>query len=431
MSPPMESTAVDRAADRARIAELDAEITALEATHTQLTETLDARRRDRNVVQNRLDAYVYPVLTIPNETLSEILLQCIPVYPKCPPLFGNYSPTNLTQVCGHWRRVAHSTPALWRAIDFLSRGWYGSHRVPSHTAMLERAEAWLAASRALPVSLVLLYGPSQSIRERLVSLLVASSSRWEYLALSLPWATDAELHTLTAAPAPQVRAIDLRLMRGATAAFPLFDNHPLELRSVRVHVYPSALADVHLFLPWSQLTHLYIEEVTVAVLTVVLQHTTHLTHLRLSLSRIEDDPSLTAAPCAFILPQLRHLIVHFGSDSEDSDVPSAGLALGFVEVFRAIRAPGLQRLYLDEDLLHPESHPRMNILIAFIDALACSKLEELLVAYSEHTLVDYRDALPGIASIIAHPEPLADGQIGQNWNWAAWDLIALNGAGRY
>ncbi|KAF7325504.1 WD40 repeat-like protein [Mycena kentingensis (nom. inval.)] len=274
----MESTAVDRAADRARIAELDAEITALEATHAQLAQTLAARRRDRNAVRNRLDAYAYPILAIPNEILSEILLHCIPVYPKCPPLFGNHSPTKLTQVCGHWRRVAHSTPALWRAIDFLCRGWDGSHPGPSHTAILERAEAWLAASRALPVSLVL-HGPAEFIRERLVSLLVASSGRWEYLALSLTWATHAELRTLTTAPAPHVRAIDLRLMRGAMTPFRLFDQHPLELRSVRIHVYPSALADVHLFLPWPQLTHLYIEEVTVAVLAMVLPHTTQLTHL--------------------------------------------------------------------------------------------------------------------------------------------------------
>ncbi|KAJ7780860.1 hypothetical protein DFH07DRAFT_696173, partial [Mycena maculata] len=59
---------------------------------------------ERHVVQEQLDAYKYPVLTLPDEIVSEIFLDCLPV---C------RSPMKLGQICSQWRDIAVSSPTLW------------------------------------------------------------------------------------------------------------------------------------------------------------------------------------------------------------------------------------------------------------------------------------------------------------------------------
>ena len=80
------------AADRARIADIGAQIYELERFIKSLKEESD-------LLQGRLDAYAYPVLTIPNEIVSEIFVHFLPIYPKCPPPIGPLSPYLLCQIC--------------------------------------------------------------------------------------------------------------------------------------------------------------------------------------------------------------------------------------------------------------------------------------------------------------------------------------------
>ncbi|KAJ7705931.1 hypothetical protein B0H14DRAFT_2415857, partial [Mycena olivaceomarginata] len=53
-----------------------------------------------------------PVLTLPNEIISEIFVQFLPVYPLSSPSTGPFSPTLLTQICRRWREIALTTPLL-------------------------------------------------------------------------------------------------------------------------------------------------------------------------------------------------------------------------------------------------------------------------------------------------------------------------------
>ncbi|KAJ7871596.1 hypothetical protein B0H13DRAFT_1634204 [Mycena leptocephala] len=96
-------------ADRARVAYLEAQISHLERS-------LSALREERILAQERLDSYKYPVLTLPNEIVSEIFIHFLPTYPLFPPLTGLLSPTLLTRICRRWREIALGTPALWSAI---------------------------------------------------------------------------------------------------------------------------------------------------------------------------------------------------------------------------------------------------------------------------------------------------------------------------
>ncbi|KAJ7707230.1 hypothetical protein B0H16DRAFT_1393315, partial [Mycena metata] len=100
--PPTQSQRLSLAADRARIAVIKAKILELE--------------RENDLLQDRLDAYTYPVLNLPNELVSEIFIHFLPVYPDPPPIIGRASPNVLGQVCRKWREITFQTPALWRAI---------------------------------------------------------------------------------------------------------------------------------------------------------------------------------------------------------------------------------------------------------------------------------------------------------------------------
>ncbi|KAJ7872286.1 hypothetical protein B0H14DRAFT_2502721, partial [Mycena olivaceomarginata] len=98
------------AVDRARIADLDAQIRDLERS-------LSVLRSEKSAAQERLDSYKYPVLTLPNEIVCEIFVHFLPPYPVCPPPTGSLSPILLTHICRGWREIALESPALWRAIQ--------------------------------------------------------------------------------------------------------------------------------------------------------------------------------------------------------------------------------------------------------------------------------------------------------------------------
>jgi hypothetical protein len=123
------------AADRARLAELERQILDLERPPSVL-------RLERTAVQERVDSYTYPVLTLPNEITSEIFIYFLPIYPVPPPLIGDLSPTLLTHICHQWREIALATPALWRAISLFG------HYLPRN-----RISSMLSRSGSCPLSI--------------------------------------------------------------------------------------------------------------------------------------------------------------------------------------------------------------------------------------------------------------------------------------
>ncbi|KAJ7641194.1 hypothetical protein FB45DRAFT_1021963 [Roridomyces roridus] len=110
-----------RATDRAHVVAIDTQI-------HELQERIRVLQTEREPCQQRLDAYRYPVLTLPNEITSGIFLHFIPPYPACPPLRGIASPTSLTHICRKWREIALTSPRLWRAF---CTGYTAHHLAPS------------------------------------------------------------------------------------------------------------------------------------------------------------------------------------------------------------------------------------------------------------------------------------------------------------
>ncbi|KAJ7161194.1 hypothetical protein C8R46DRAFT_956127 [Mycena filopes] len=104
----------------------------------------------QRVEQTRGQNRPYPVLTLPNEIVSEIFVHYLPPYPECPPFTGPDSPSHLTQICGKWREIALSTPQLWRAIEF------PLGPKPLAEADISDFQAYLARSRSCPLSLTII-----------------------------------------------------------------------------------------------------------------------------------------------------------------------------------------------------------------------------------------------------------------------------------
>jgi disulfide oxidoreductase YuzD len=61
------------AADRGRIADIEAQISLLERSISEW-------QSKKQLFQERLDSYRYPVLTLPNEIVGEIFVHVLPIY---------------------------------------------------------------------------------------------------------------------------------------------------------------------------------------------------------------------------------------------------------------------------------------------------------------------------------------------------------------
>ncbi|KAF8199282.1 hypothetical protein K438DRAFT_1475183, partial [Mycena galopus ATCC 62051] len=89
-----------------------ASIHALQAHIDTLQARLDALDSERCELEETLDSFVYPVISIPVEILSLIFLNCLPANGRVRPSTFS-APVSLTQINRHWREIAVSIPHLW------------------------------------------------------------------------------------------------------------------------------------------------------------------------------------------------------------------------------------------------------------------------------------------------------------------------------
>ncbi|KAJ7616759.1 hypothetical protein DFH06DRAFT_1364834 [Mycena polygramma] len=350
-------------ADRARLSYLEAQIILLEMS-------LSALRSEKMEVQERLDSYKYPVLTLPSEMVSEIFVAFLPEYPRCPPLRGALSPTLLTQICREWREIALATPSLWRAI----RLFLPDRDRKASTRQFEMSDVWLARSRCSPLSFRL---HENGMHVETFRTLAPHCARVEYLDLRLY-----RSRSSIEGPMPLLRHLKIHL--DDTPGRDVFICHEAPLLRTAILI---DRASAHVVLPWSQLTSLTLKGEFPEECDTVLRWTPNLVHCELWFAYdAENGGTFPELP----LLQLESLTINHWEDDEPTT--------GFLGVFIA---PALRFLRISEESLGPDPIDTMR---AFISKSGC-RLQELDITgqISVHKdVAEYRRAFPAIPKLSLH-----------------------------
>jgi hypothetical protein len=317
-------------ADRTLIADIESQIRHLERSLSQL-------RAEKTLVHERIYSYKYPVLTLPNEIVSEIFIHFLPVYPLCPPLTGVDSPIFLTQLCRHWRAIALATPELWRAVRLCGRISFDKQRHMAHS--------WLMRSRSCPLSIDITDHPDWLQLQ--VMPLVSHRARWEHLRLDLK---RPHLPTFQG-PIPLLRHLDLAFKVPAICELTRVPS----LRSVVLN----HVAAFCVTLPWTQLTSLTLRGVQPSQCVPILRQTSNLVHCELCVHNQTNYSNQRTPDVAF--PFLKSLVLK----KIKGDCPVTGYLETFV-------VPALRGLQIPEKFLG--SNP-IGSLTGFIAKSGCSLQE--------------------------------------------------------
>ncbi|KAJ7507066.1 hypothetical protein B0H11DRAFT_1970080 [Mycena galericulata] len=345
---------------------------------------LPSLQEERDLLQGRLDAYTYPVLTLPNEIVAEIFVHFLPVYPDCPPVLGPRSPIALSQICRKWRETALCTPLLWRAFEV--------NVDPEESDcdhILSLLGPWLERSGSCPLSIMIQVesdGVEQKVALALFKAILPYCARWEHLNLKTPPLRPPEdnpsIETL-----PLLRTLTINLLTQFAEANETDSAHNFawhkapQLRRVSLMFSYGPFDAV--ILPWAQLTVLTVFALRPHQCVAILNQAVNLVHCRV---RIFYDPPENLI---FDLSQTSITLRHLKTLTLSAiSTPSPG----FLDV---LTLPALRILRIAEPFIWPNPIPT---LASFVSRSGCT-LEQLSV--TEATLSErgsFRSALPSIAS---------------------------------
>ncbi|KAJ7644513.1 hypothetical protein FB45DRAFT_898098 [Roridomyces roridus] len=277
------------------MSELRSRLAEIERQMGLLDDQMALLRAEREAVARELGAIVYPVLTLPNEILSEIFLQ----YVGCNLL---YNPLPLSWVCRLWRQVAICTHRLWTHFNIDK----GSVRL---------AALCFSRAGALPLNLRFIADLTSEKSQELLQVVTAYSSQWDTLSLDM-----ALLPTNLCFSFPRLTKLDLITMSDGPSTLPTLSNS-LRLRGLRVQA-----------LPFTQLTSLNLDT-DVDTCLELLAHTPNVENLHISLESMEQPTQASFPPIS--LPSLRTL----------------ELGIETCQIFPYITIPALEKLtlYIDKD----------------------------------------------------------------------------------
>jgi hypothetical protein len=351
---------------------------------------------ERAAAQEVLDSYKYPVLTMPNEILSEIFLNFLP-YPARPPLVGPLSPSFLCGICRRWRDIALSTPVLWSTMQL------ELDELNLYPQQLRILEAWLQRSGSCPLSISLEREDYSEISASVfVDAVVRHSARWLDMEFILP-SRDLRfvegdmplLQHLRFGPCPE-DADEALLLAAPMVAF----QHAPNLRDVELSVAFNPFA---MHLPWASITtlvaYLYAEETV-----EILRHSQALVDCEITLY-----PSLGPADLT-IIPPVQHLA------SLTLKEPVCYLGEGtrnIINLLNALTLPALRRFEIEEVVLCSPDDPGTTLpsLISFISRIR--RLEVLRIMDSSYPLEFYQEHLSGasVANIYVTPSDQLPSQL--------------------
>ncbi|KAJ7629814.1 hypothetical protein DFH06DRAFT_710358 [Mycena polygramma] len=346
---------VELEADRARVAELQTRILAVERTLSEL-------RLEQSKAQARLDSYKYPLMTLPNEIVYEIFVRVLPPYPDFPWFVGPSSPTVLAQVCRCWRHIALGISTLWSGMKFSN--------LFDPQAQACMFETWLERSCCCPLSLD--FGNCIDFDGKLIGAALPHRARLEYLKIDLY--PDEPSRRILDGAMPLLRHLELMVDGG----IPLSDCIALcEVPLLRTVVL-NGVAASRLILPWSQLTSLTLHGVAPSDCVPILLQTPDLVRCELHISSNGISP-----PRDIQLPCLEGLALMWHAGRPEPD---------FLPRFIV---PALRSLKISEAFLAPNP---IDSLTKFFSKSSCTLEELYLTGVTSVPEQSYRNAFPSLLS---------------------------------
>ncbi|KAF8137831.1 hypothetical protein K438DRAFT_1881356 [Mycena galopus ATCC 62051] len=347
-------------ADRAHIAELDAQIQDLE-------HSLALLQGAKALVKKRLDSYTYPVLTLPTEIIREIFSSFLPIYPLGPPLTGLLSPIILTHICGAWRQIALTFLALWRAIH-----------ISSEPPVCDLVSDVLSRSGVCPLSIRL-------DSHQLLAAVLPYSDRWEYFKLHIS-TTISELNLpCIDGPMPLLQHLALSWVGSGRPAFS-FDEAPL-LRTAILN----DTAALNLTLPWSQLTSLTLTGIMdLQECFPIVQQASNLVHCMLELYHFNANMNVVDSDATFLFESLESLALV-------DPLPHLAKCINFLRalIILTIRSLDISERFLGSDPI--------DSLTSFISNSGCELQHVRIMGKTSVPLDSYHAAFPSIQNFVFNP----------------------------
>ncbi|KAJ6466405.1 hypothetical protein C8R45DRAFT_877152 [Mycena sanguinolenta] len=133
------------ASHRAALAEIQAEITRFKTYSANYISALEKKQEE---VKAKLEAIVYPVLSLPPEITSRIFVECLPDR-GASALVGS-APLLLMRVCRRWKDIALSTPQLWSSLCIES---CSGDKIMVRRGTFRGLETWFSRAGECPLSL--------------------------------------------------------------------------------------------------------------------------------------------------------------------------------------------------------------------------------------------------------------------------------------
>ncbi|KAJ7243960.1 hypothetical protein C8J57DRAFT_1191488 [Mycena rebaudengoi] len=303
---------------RAQLAKIDDEVATLQSKLQLLSEK-------RQTIFRRLDAVIYPVLTLPSEITAEIFMHYLGNFPVITHerALKTYPPLLLASVCREWRRVALSFPRLWATL----RLKWDLETVNCREHLLER---WLLRAGSCPLDLDL-SGSDLTKSKSISSAIVQYAPQLRKLTLTPP--QSASHFSSATAPAqpcfPVLQTLTVDFTGRFDETITTFGDAP-RLREVCI----SGGSRFRIDLPWNQLTRLDLNNSNVASSLKVLEQTPNLEALSFyTHTKFDDDQThvvmkklhtLRFDPCSawellyfLTAPALKTLELAFPTESDD------------------------------------------------------------------------------------------------------------------
>ncbi|KAK7017385.1 F-box domain-containing protein [Favolaschia claudopus] len=362
---------------RACLAEIDVEIAEVEQRLAKL-------RSRRAAIKGLLDAYKYPVLTLPNEIVSEIFFHASPPVALWEPQAPFESPLLLTHVCSKWRQMVFSMPLLWSTFRL---AFTPNDMRPSADRQIALAYNWLKRSGSCPLSLDIQHAMEMDTRypalQSFYSDLGEHSVHCGHLTITGSF-TAAEMVTpLLSGSMPLLRSLHFNFGRLSQPI--VLGDAPL-LRTVTL----GGRARSRVTLPWAQLTSLTLLEGILPRFIPMLQQARNLVHCELNVF-LNPQHGQVAPDLHF--PRMESLTIKAvvgGNPHLD------------IRILECFVTPALRRLVVPDFNL---GNDPFDTLSSFFAKSSCT-LDSLCLTYDERqararniTVADYRLAFPTISSI--------------------------------